>query len=110
MKNEAVGCDCYACTDQELWNQVKQRAAALPVAERSEWDRLIASLQERDEMTIQALRLAESGLRMMARRMTELEKQKGERQQLFTAGQAMIADHHWRVDPQPGSGGCMWLA
>ncbi|MFM7315545.1 MAG: hypothetical protein ACKO5E_01240 [bacterium] len=110
MKHDTVGCDCYVCADQELWNQVKQRAAALPVAERSEWSRLIASLQERDEMTVQALRLAESGLRMMARRMTELEQQKVERQQLFTAGQPAPADFHWRVDPQPGSGGCMWLA
>lgn len=110
MNHDAVGCDCYICADQELWNQVKQRAAALPVAERSEWDRLIASLQERDAMTVQALRLAESGLRMMARRMTDLEHQKAGQQQLFTAGQSVLADYQWRVDPQPGSGGCMWLA
>ncbi len=109
MNHEVIDCDCYVCSDQELWNQVKMRAAGLPAAERKEWDRLIASLQERDAMTVQALRLAESGLRMMARRMTEMEQQKVEQQKLFLPSGSYRTDGHWRIDPQPGSGGCMWL-
>ena len=109
MSHQESNCDCNICTDYDLWSQIKSRAAKLPATERTEWERLLASLKQRDEMTLNALKLAESGLRMMASRMTEMEQRKSQSQRLFRQDLAGRNGQAMRIDPSPGSDGCMWL-
>ena len=110
MSHQESNCDCNICTDYDLWNQIKSRAAQLPATERTEWERLLASLKQRDEMTLNALKLAESGLRMMASRMNKMEQQKSQSQRLFRQDLSGRNGQAMRIDPSPGSDGCMWIS
>ena len=97
-------------SDQELWQAVASRLQYMPKKERDEWAPLIATLEERDRMTAQALKLAESGLTMMARNMKQMETERSESKNMFQPKFGQSSLNHWRVDPQPGSGGCMWMS
>ncbi len=110
MSHQESNCDCNICSDYDLWNQIKSRAAQLPATERTEWERLLASLKQRDEMTLNALKLAESGLRMMASRMNKMEQQKSQSQRLFRQDLSGRNGQAMRIDPSPGSDGCMWIS
>jgi hypothetical protein len=101
----------YLMDERELWRCVASRLDTMCEKDREEWEPLVATLRERDRMTLQALRLAESGLKMMARNIRRMEDDK---QRLSTAfdfpiGSSSIGSH-LRFDSHPGSGGCMWIS
>lgn len=96
--------------DQHLWQMISQQLHTMPEKQRKEWEPLLECLQERDRMTAQALKLAESGLKMMAKNIQKMENEKSRVNRLFQPAIGPSGDNHWRVDPQPGSGGCMWMS
>jgi len=96
--------------ERDLWRFVAARLDAMCERDRQEWEPLVATLRERDRMTVQALRLAESGLRMMARNVRRMEEEKEQRANVFRAPIGPAGANHVRMDPQPGSGGCMWIS
>lgn len=100
----------FPMDDRELWRCVAHRLDAMCSKDREEWEPLVATLRERDKMTLQALRLAESGLKMMARNMRRMEDDKSRAQNLFRPVLGTVPPGHVRYDPQPGSSGCMWLS
>lgn len=91
--------------DKDLWKQIADRVKQLPADQRHDWQMILATLQQRDQMTLNALKLAESGLQQIASRMLNTEKS----HHLLRTSDPMKPETTWRVDPQPGSGGCMWL-
>lgn len=107
MESPAVD---YIADDSELWQIVRDRLHLMPEKQRREWEPLISGLQERDRMTAQALKLAESGLKMMAKNLKRMEDDKLARANLFQPKIGPTRDNQWRVDPQPGSTGCMWIS
>ena len=78
--------------------------------DRQEWEPLVETLRERDRMTVQALRLAESGLKMMARNVRRMEEEREKLAGAFRSPIGPMTSHHVRMDPQAGSGGCMWIS
>lgn len=93
--------------DNDLWSMIAERVKLLPPEQRCDWQGILASLRERDLMTLQALKIAESGLEMI------LNQPRSANQPIGPAALGKVDSHRpetsWRVDPQPGSGGCMWL-
>lgn len=96
--------------DHQLWQLIAERLHTMPAKQRAEWEPLVNCLQERDRMTAQALKLAESGLKMMAKNLQKMENEKARTNSLFQPAIGPSGQNHWRVDPQPGSGGCMWMS
>lgn len=97
--------------ERELWRSVAKRLDAMCERDRHEWEPVVATLRERDRMTIQALRLAESGLKMMARNVRRMEAEREKLSDAFRAPVGPVSNStHVRMDPQPGSGGCMWIS
>lgn len=96
--------------ERELWRFVASRLDAMCEQDRKEWEPLVATLRERDRMTVQALKLAESGLKMMARNVRRMEAEKERLSASFRTPIGPGAANHVRMDPQPGSGGCMWIS
>ncbi|MBI1325354.1 hypothetical protein GC170_19490 [bacterium] len=96
--------------DRDLWRSVASRLDAMCERDRKEWEPVVETLRERDRMTVQALRLAESGLKMMARNVRRMEEEQARLSGAFRVPIGPIASHHVRMDPQPGSGGCMWIS
>jgi hypothetical protein len=93
--------------DNDLWCLIAERVKQLPPEQRGDWQSILESLRERDLMTLQALQIAESGLEMI------LNQRRSASQPIGPAAlgraDSTRPETNWRVDPHPGSGGCMWL-
>ncbi len=94
----------------DLWQDVADRLKRIPKQEREQWQQLLATLEERERMTAQALKLAESGLKMMAGMLKDQEAEKASANRHLQAKRAQASLNHWRVDTQPGSVRCMWMS
>ena len=91
--------------DNDLWKQIADRVKQLPADQRHDWQMILATLQQRDQMTLNALKLAESGLQHIASKMVNIQPG----HQVLKTSDPMKPETTWRVDPKPGSSGCMWL-
>lgn len=92
--------------DKDLWKQIGEQVQLLPTDQRHDWQLILATLKERDQLTIQALKIAESGLELMN---SKLNGPNPDARTMQKKCVQLNSDSVWRVDPQPGSGGCMWL-